>query len=904
MTILPKNFRRVITVMTMAGVVLLSGCHKSIQNDIKDLDKRLTAVEALAKSLDDQLKAGSLLKSATPLAGNSGWTLEFSNGTIVTFENAPGDDAVTPKIEIRPIEDGDGYSLWYNVTADYPDSGWVDTGVNIQGPAGGGSGTGPIDLRSYGGYIQYTTVANPSSSDWKNLFAIPANGSDGADGLSNIDAYFENNENGTATIVLGEDSYIFEIYQELPQSIVAILAEKSWEEENEWFKVTFRVNPSKADVSAAEWILDEIRSASYTRADNYEPTPSTALEIESVVPSQDGRVGEYVAMLIPTETFDVEADYLMALVLEVNGALISSNSFTIGWDLPMAEPVWFEEIAIGIVGEDAVAVEAPAELSMEIGEELTLAAMFTPANPDDTTVEWTMDPLDNEFVEFDDETGTIKALLHGEVTITVTTTFTGGEAKSDEITIVVAPIPAETIEITTMNGEPIEFDSEGVIQLELADETVTFVAEVGPEAASIKTVEWSSSDDTVATVDPNTGVVTIKGGGAVTITATATGSADPENTPLEASVDIYVTAFVNTVAIATADAPETAITTLPFTALGQTASLVPLFSTILEGVAPNVEDIEVTWSVVSEPSGAVTIDETGVITANMVGTATVTVTATGTSDGEPAVGTLEVTVTSPVTEVIVYPGEVTFSVFNEPDPVQLEVEILPDGALNPEVTWLSSNPALVSVVDGLITLEGVTEEEVIITATTANGIVGSCTVFVVQDLDGVVIDDDDITNILDNWVLKSPDDIDGIDPNNVAQLWNVAGGTQQPFYNIGDAAEFPAPDGVITIEQELEAAYGGGVDFDVAYEFVAQARWQQTGSSKNWFVDSVPENVENASVSPTGTITPDDDPTIVSGHNEFGDRLVIKVTITEAGEPSGVTLTPNPMVTYICVRLP
>ena len=927
MTILPKNFRRAVTVMAMAAVTLLSGCHKGMKDDIKELDNRVTALEELTRALDAQLKAGALLSSATPLAGNSGWTLTFSNGTVVTVENGPGGgNAVTPKIEIRPIEGG-GYSLWYNVTEGYPASGWVDTETNIQGPVGpigpkgnnggdGGSGEGGyLDLRTKNGYIQYTTVENPAETDWQNLFQVPSDGRNGTDGVSDASITFLYNDNGTVTIGIGEGaeakSYTFELYHELPQGLVVVVAEKSWDPENSWFKVTFRVNPSTADVSGAEWILDEVRA--YTRADNYVPNPSEVLEITDVVPSQAGTVGEYVATLTPTEDFSTDTNYVLALVLEVNEALISSGSFNINNDLQVAEPVWVTGIKITV--DDGTEVrDAEADLMMEIGDVVNLAAVLTPANPDDTDVTWTVDPVQpNDFVEFDDETGVLTALSAGEVIITVTSSFTDGDDLTAELHVIVAPTYAESVAITL---EGAEVADGAVIDLELADESITFGAVVGPEAASVKDVTWTSSDDTVATVDPDTGVVTITGGGAVTITATAVGVAS-EAEAVEDSVDLFITAYVAGVAIANADAPEAPITSLAIPALGEdeAVSLVPIFSTILPGVEPNVEDIEVTWAVESTPSGAVTIDENGVITPNMVGEAIVTVTATGTADGEPETAEIAITVTSPVTELIVYPGEVTFQVFGDPapTPVQLEVDILParatdPGNVPPAITWESNNPELVSVsATGLITLLGNTEEEVIITATnTATGISGSCTVYVVHDLSSVVIDDDDLNNILDNWVLKSPDDVDGIDPNNIAQLWNVTGGTQQPFYNIGDAAEFPTdPYGQITIEQELEAAYGGGVDFDVTYEFVAQARWQQTGSTKNWFVDSVPVGVTNASVSETGTISPVGT-TIVDGHNIFGDRLVIKVTITEAAdEPlSGVTLTPNPMVTYICVRLP
>ncbi len=914
---------------------MLSGCHKGMKDDIKQLDNRVTALEELTRALDAQLKAGALLSSATPLAGNSGWTLTFSNGTVVTVENGPGGgNAVTPKIEIRPIEDGGGYSLWYNVTDGYPDSGWVDTETNIQGPVGpigpkgnnggdGGSGEGGyLDLRTKNGYIQYTTVENPAETDWQNLFQVPSDGRNGTDGVSDASITFLYNDNGTVTIGIGEGadakSYTFELYHELPQGLVVVVAEKSWDPENTWYKVTFRVNPSTADVSGAEWILDEVRA--YTRADNYVPNPSEVLEITDVVPSQAGTVGEYVATLTPTEDFSTDTNYVLALVLEVNEALISSGSFNINNDLQVAEPVWVTGIKITV--DDGTEVrDAEADLMMEIGDVVNLAAVLTPANADDTDVVWEVDPEQpNDFVEFDDETGVLTALSAGEVIITVTSSFTDGDDLTAELHVIVAPTYAESVAITL---EDVEVAEGEVIELKLEDESITFGAVVGPEAASVKDVVWTSSDDTIATVDPDTGVVTITGGGAVTITATAVGVASEAEEAVEDSVDLFITAYVAGVAIANADAPEAPITTLLIPALGEdeAVSLVPIFSTILPGVEPNVaaEDIVVTWELVDDTNPVVSIDETGLVTPLEVGTSAVRVTATGTADGEAVTAEITITVTSPVVEVVIDPSSLTLELYGDNQTVQLTAEARPIGATDPDIVLWSSSDEDVVTVDGtgLVTIVG--EGTAVITARTANGVVGECPVEVLANLDGVAIGEDDLDDILGNFVLKSQDDIDSVDNNFIGQLWNNPAGAGpgvvgNQYYTIGDVTTLPLDadnNMVLTIEQELEAAYGNNVNFDVLYERVDQARWQQTTDNNNWFVAT--NNGANAATidaGPPAMIITNGITTSGNGHNNFGDRLIIRVTITlNEADTSGVELPLNDnnemeLVTYICVKLP
>lgn len=140
------------------------------------------------------------------------------------------------------------------------------------------------------------------------------------------------------------------------------------------------------------------------------------------------------------------------------------------------------------------------------------------------------------------------------------------------------------------------------------NQTATLMATVTPSNATNKDVTWKSSNTTVATVS-DAGVVTSKGNGTATITATTT-----DGTNLSATCEVTVSLPVLATGISLNR------TSLSFNATNQTATLI---ATV---VPSNASNKEVTWT--SSNTSVATVSSTGVVTPIFNGTAIITATTT------------------------------------------------------------------------------------------------------------------------------------------------------------------------------------------------------------------------------------------------------------------------------------
>ena len=226
-----------------------------------------------------------------------------------------------------------------------------------------------------------------------------------------------------------------------------------------------------------------------------------------------------------------------------------------------------------------------------------------------------------------------------------------------------------------------------------ASETAELRVTILPELTTDKTVIWSTSDKSVATVDAN-GLVTAIAVGETDITATTT---DGSNLSATCKVTVIPTLATSI----TLDKTEISLEAT------QTAELTATVLTEL------TTDKSVIW--LSSNNAIATVDANGLVTAISVGEATITAT---TADGSNLSATCKVTVVP--TLIISIEGTPTEVEAEEGSEVQLSVVVLPEEATNKEVAWSSSNESVATVDNnGLVSIHK--EGEATITATTTDG---------------------------------------------------------------------------------------------------------------------------------------------------------------------------------------
>ncbi len=194
---------------------------------------------------------------------------------------------------------------------------------------------------------------------------------------------------------------------------------------------------------------------------------------------------------------------------------------------------------------------------------------------------------------------------------------------------------------------------------------------VDPENYTYETIAWKSSDENIASVSSE-GVVTGKGVGSATITATIDG----------VSGSCKVTVLENVIKVSGVSLDSEALTI----SLGGTASLT---ATVEPADASNKT---VTWS--SSDEKVATVSDEGLVTAISEGTCSVTVTTT---DGG-------FTASCSVSVVIDYPSEISFvdaieNTILEDHGTQasLTVNYSPESAVHKDLEWSVSDESLASV---------------------------------------------------------------------------------------------------------------------------------------------------------------------------------------------------------------
>ena len=147
------------------------------------------------------------------------------------------------------------------------------------------------------------------------------------------------------------------------------------------------------------------------------------------------------------------------------------------------------------------AIEVSGTNTIGIGETSQLSVAYTPSNTNMTNVSWS---TSNSSVAAVSSTGLVTGVAVGSATITATAKDESGNDITDTITVTVNPIAVTGVSLDS---------SSAIVK---AGKTITLVATISPSNATNKSVTWTSSDTSIATV--SAGVVTGVAAGTATIT--------------------------------------------------------------------------------------------------------------------------------------------------------------------------------------------------------------------------------------------------------------------------------------------------------------------------------------------------------------------------------------------------
>ena len=235
------------------------------------------------------------------------------------------------------------------------------------------------------------------------------------------------------------------------------------------------------------------------------------LVIAQTVDGSDKNLTGNIVMQIDNNANGVEITFAEDYLLGVGDILNDNWWYQALYNISYSKTTTGEELATSIVLDKT-------EVSLEVAETTMLTATVLPETATNKSVAWTSS---NEAVATVDANGVVTAIALGEVVITATTTDGSDLSASCQVTVI--PTLAVSIEVTPNS---VEAEENSEVQLSV---------NILPENATYKSVEWSSSNNAIASVNAN-GLVKIRKEGNVVITATTT---DGTNLSATCSINVY-----------------------------------------------------------------------------------------------------------------------------------------------------------------------------------------------------------------------------------------------------------------------------------------------------------------------------------------------------------------------------
>lgn len=326
-----------------------------------------------------------------------------------------------------------------------------------------------------------------------------------------------------------------------------------------------------------------------------------------------------------------------------------------------------------------------------VGKEDTLDMVFTPANASDKTFTW---KSSDKSVAKVNSKGVVTAVSTGSCTITAKSNDGGYTAKC-KLTVIKKVYPKSV----DLNVDKTKLEAGKTLQLK---------ATVHPGNSSIKSVEWSSSDKDIATVNSK-GLVTAKKGGTVTITCKT------KSAGKKVSCRITVTQKVSGISLS---ASAMTLTT------GKTKTLT---ATVSPSGATNKE---IKWY--SGDKSIAKVNSKGTVTAVRAGT--VYITAKSKSNSK-VLARCKVTVIQAPTRITIDFDE---STMKRGSKMTLTAKVGPSNSYDKSVTWSSSKTSVARVSStGVVTAISAGTANIICKSNVNDNVRAVCLVTVEEPVRGI-----------------------------------------------------------------------------------------------------------------------------------------------------------------------
>lgn len=396
------------------------------------------------------------------------------------------------------------------------------------------------------------------------------------------------------------------------------------------------------------------------------PAESISIEPKGPFTLRIGETIQFSATVLPQDATDKSVSWKSqtgGVTIDANGLATAVAPIENNWISAINSAGQQDLVYITVVPTLVSSIDVvPQEISLKVNQTIKVQAVVNPVDATDKSLKWSSS---NTSVATVDGNGNIIAVAMGETDITVTANDGSGVSATCKVTVV--PTPVESVSVTANGSTTLK-----------PGQSLQLNATVLPENATDKTVVWTSSDVTVATVT-NSGLVTAVSVGNASITATAGDRSASAGITVEPILAESLILFHTDIDLK----------------VGEEYTLSPVIT------PENTTDKTLVWW--SDDESIASVDSNGTVHANAIGN---TVVRVSTTDGTELKAEARIYVhPTPISKIIIdYDGPTTLKVG---ETAKLSVKVLPENATDKNIKWLVMSPAILNISeDGLVTAVG------------------------------------------------------------------------------------------------------------------------------------------------------------------------------------------------------